>query len=196
MGFRGKKARIVRIRALLLFQLRFRSCHLTVSARKSRELGDKHGPAARTPGPPPVPGLLNDLQQVASFPFSPIFPPLLQWEMHHPNLPGPAAAGRFPCTGQRFPVNHSTSSPVRKQSQAVQDHFHGCFQSLVGASLQSFCCLRAVATLAVPLCLAVHLWGSAGAWEKSCFPFSPNAESLELPGMLGTTPFSPLGCCF
>lgn len=161
----------MRIRALLLFQLRFRSCHLTVSARKSRELGDKHGPAARTPGPPPVPGLLNDLQQVAAFPFSPIFPPLLQWEMHHPNLPGPAAAGRFPCTGQRFPVNHGTSFPVGKQSQAVQEHFHGCFQSLVGASLQSFCCLRAVAALAVPLCFSPSLGISRRLGKNPAFLF-------------------------
>jgi len=49
------------------------------------------------PGPPPVPALLNDLQQVASFPCSPVSPLQLQLEVLHPTLTGSAAA-----TGDRL----------------------------------------------------------------------------------------------
>lgn len=182
MGFPRKEVRIARIRALLLFQLRFRSCHLTVSARKSPGLGDKRGPAARTPGPPPVPGLLSDLQQVASqflYPFCggkcSVPTRLLQLLLFF----GMGLGGQ---------INHGTSFPAGTQSQAGQEHLPRGFHSLVGAPLRSFCCPRALAASA-PLCFSPSP-GISRDLTQSLLSFFCSCRK-ELPAMLGTRP-SPL----
>lgn len=147
-----------------------------MSAQKPPGLGDKHRPAARTPGSL-VPGLPSDLQQVASFPFSSISLLLLWWEMLRPNPPALAAAGRrFICTGQ---INHRTSFSAGRQSQAVQGHLPRGFHSLVGAYLPSFCCLRALAASALPLC------SSPSPGISSLLSFFPSCRKSGAPSNAG-----------
>lgn len=144
----------MRIRALLLFQLLFSFLSSSPELTEIPRAWGEARASSQDARAPSRPWFAERPSASGFFSLLPSFP----LPVAAGNAPSqPAWSRRFPCSRRRLPVNHGAGFPAGKQSPAVQEHLHGCFQSPVGVFLQSFWCLRALAASAVPLCFSPSL---------------------------------------